>query len=167
MGRGLSGERPLLPSPDPTPHPQRLSTLSNPSSQLSPSFEGKRGMKGYKREEERRAPFPSKYLRRGSSGTRLRKRQLYIERAVALFSPQHFFIPARNQLLPLSHTQRDSCRAASPPVKSLSLFHLIPLTISPPKQNPLGHCCLWGLRRRTGAPPAHRYILHLKTEIPF
>ena len=35
-------------------------------------------MKGYKREEERRAPFPSKYLRRGSSGTRLRKRQLYI-----------------------------------------------------------------------------------------
>ena len=101
-------------------------------------------MEGYKREEEeeeeeeeeRRAPFPSKYLRRGSSGTRLLKRQLYIERAVDLFSPQHFFIPARNQLLPLSHTQRDSCRAASPPVKSLSLIHLIPLTISTSKTKP-------------------------------
>ena len=145
--------------------PKRLSTLSNPSSQLSPSFEGKRGMKGYKREEERRAPFPSKYLRRGSSGPDYVKEN--IERAVVLFSPQHFFIPARNPLLPLSHTQRDSCRAASPPVKSLSLIHLIPSPSPPPKQNPLGHCCLWGLRRRTGAPPAHRNILHLKTEIPF
>ena len=91
-------------------------------------------MKGYKREEERRAPFPSKYLRRGSSGTRLRKRQLYIERAVALFSPQHFFIPTRNQLLPLSHTQRDARRAASPPVKSL--IHLIPSPSPPLKTKP-------------------------------
>ena len=95
-------------------------------------------MKGYKREEEeeeeeeeeRRTPFPSKYLRWGSSGTRLRKRQYYI----ALFSPQHFFIPTRNQLLPLSHTQRDSCRAASPPVKSL--IHLIPSPSPPLKTKP-------------------------------
>ena len=99
-------------------------------------------MKGYKREEEeeeeeeeeRRAPFPSKYLRRGSSGPDYVKKN--IERSVVLFSPQHFFIPARNPLLPLSHTQRDSCRAASPPVKSLSLIHLIPLTISTSKTKP-------------------------------
>ena len=89
MGKGgktfLEKSFPSLPQNPSLPF-QRLSTLSNPSSQLSPSFEGKRGMKGYKREEEeeeeeeeRRAPFPSKYLRRGSSGTRLRKRQLYIE----------------------------------------------------------------------------------------
>lgn len=71
----------------------------------------------------------------------------------------------KNSPVPTAGT--NPLRAASPPVKSLSLFHLIPLTISPPKQNPLGHCCLWGLRRRTGAPPAHRNILHLKTEIPF
>ena len=82
-------------------------------------------MEGYKREEEeeeeeeeeRRAPFPSKYLRQGSSGPDYGKGN--IERAVALFSPQHFFIPTRNQLLPLSHTQRDARRAASPPTESL------------------------------------------------
>ncbi|MFR6518082.1 MAG: hypothetical protein ACLUPV_01965 [Bilophila wadsworthia] len=83
-------------------------------------------MEGYKREEEeeeeeeeeRRAPFPSKYLRQGSSGPDYIK--VNIEKAIYLFSPQHFFIPTHNPLLPLSHTQRDSRRAASPPVKSLS-----------------------------------------------
>ena len=74
-------------------------------------------MKGYKR--RRRAPFPSKYLRRGSSGPDYGKDNIYIEIAVFLFSPQHFFIPTRNPRLPLSQIQRDSCRATSPPVKSL------------------------------------------------
>ena len=83
-------------------------------------------------EEERRAPFPSKYLRQGSSGPDYIK--VNIEKTIYLFSPQHFFIPTRNQLLPLSHTQRDSCRAASPPVKSL--IHLIPSPSPPLKTKP-------------------------------
>ena len=158
---GLSGERPLLPDLIPKDFSDfyRIPLLAFPPLLREERYERLLKQKKKKKKKKKNEGHP--FLLNTSGGDpqgQITEKTIYI--ALFLFSPQHFFIPTQSTC----HIQRDSCRTgAAHQLKSLAgvggwgtgegreAFWRRGLPLHPPsplhcsKQNPLGHCCLWGL----------------------